>query len=146
MNKRLAVAAGLLVSAFALGAEKAALQPLAPAPAPQLYQIELLPTGKLVSQDLPVLKGSTYLFHQYPSGTLISVRKSEVKQIGKMTPTAVAAASPTAAKQTGNLAMQGPRSAAAGGGLPGPMRNMGRARDAVEAANAGSTARTSSPE
>ena len=143
MNKRLAVAAGLLVSAFALGAEKAALQTLAPAPARELYQIELLPTGKLVSQDLPVLKGSTYLFHQYPSGTLISVRKSEVKQIGKMTPTAVASASPTATKRIGNLAMQGPRSDGTGGGRP---QNMGRARAAVEAANAGSTARTSSPE
>jgi hypothetical protein len=141
MTKRLAVAAGVLVSAFALGAEKAALQPLAPAPAPQLYELELLPSGKLISQDLPVLKGTTYLFHQYPTGTLISVRKSTVKQIGKMTPTAVAAANPTATKRIGNLAMQGSKS-----GSGRPANNMGRARAAVEAANAGSTSRTSYPE
>ena len=91
-----------------------------------------------------MLKGSTYLFHQYPSGTLISVRKSEVKQIGKMTPTAVAAASPTATKRIGNLAMQGPRSDGTGGS--GRPQNMGRARAAVEAANAGTAGRTSYPE
>jgi hypothetical protein len=141
MAKTLVAAAVVLVSALALGEEKAALQPLAPAAAPQLYQIELVPSGKLVSQDLPVLKGTTYLFHQYPSGTLISVRKSTVKQISKMSPTAVAAANPTATKRIGNLAMQGPRS----DGTGGRPSNMGRARAAVEAANAGTAGRTTSP-
>ncbi len=143
---KLLVAAGVLVSALALGAEKPALKPLAPVPAPTLYQIDLVSSDKLLSKDLPVLKGTVYLFHQYPVGTLISVRKSEVKQISKMTPAAVAAAMPTATKAIANVAMEGPRSTAAGGGLPGPMRNMGRARDAVSAANAGTTGRTSGPD
>jgi hypothetical protein len=142
MRRRSAAAATLLlVGASALLAE-GPLRPIAPPPAAQLYELELLPSGKLVSQDLPVLKGSAYLFHQYPSGTLISVRKSTVKQISKMTATAVAAASPTATRRIGNLAMQGPRS----DGTGGRPQNMGRARAAVEAANAGSTARTSYPE
>ena len=141
MPKRLAAAAILLVSALALGAEER-LRPVAPAPAAQLYQIDLVPSGKLVSQDLPALKGASYLFHQYPTGTLISVRKSTVKQISKLSPTAVAAASPTATKRIGNLAMQGPRSGASGGAPS----NMGRAREAVEAANAGTAGRTAGPD
>jgi len=132
MPKRLAFAAVLLVCASALGAEQA------------LYEIELVPSGKgdsgkIVSRDLPTLKGTVYLFHQYPTGTLISIRKSTVKQITKLSPKAAAAVNPTALKPIGDLAMQGPKSASSGGGGP---RNMGRARDAVSAANAGTAART----
>ena len=143
MAKLLTSVAALLACAFVVSAEEK-LQPVVPAPAAQLYQIDLVPTGKLVSQDLPVLKGTSYLFHQYPTGTLISVRKSTVKQIAKMSPTAVAAASPTATKRIGNLAMQGPRvDGTQGSGGP---QNMGRARAAVAAANAGTNSRTTSPE
>jgi hypothetical protein len=141
MAKTLVAAAVVLVSTFALGEEKTAIQPLAPPPAAQLYQIDLVPgsdSGKIISRDLPVLKGTVYVFHSYPTGTLTSVRKSTVKQIGKMSAPAVAAANPTAIKPIGDLAMQGPKSAASGGGP----RNMGRARAAVEAANAGTAART----
>jgi hypothetical protein len=144
MAKTLVAAALVLVSAFALGEEKAALQRLAPPPAAQLYQIDLVPgsdTGKIISRDLPTLKGTVYVFHVYPAGTLTSVRKSSVKQISKLTPAAVAAANPTAIKPIGDLAMQGPKSAASGGGP----RNMGRARAAVSAANAGTAARTGGP-
>jgi hypothetical protein len=146
MAKTLVAAGVVLVSAFALGEEKAALQPLAPPPAAQLYQIDLVPgkgdSGKIISRDLPVLKGTVYVFHTYPTGTLTSVRKSTVKQISKMSPPAVAAANPTAIKPIGDLAMQGPKSAASSGGP----RNMGRARQAVSAANAGTAGRTSYPE
>ena len=143
MAKRLFAAGILIACAFALGAQQK-LQPVAAPPAPTLYQIDLVSSEKLISLDLPVLKGTVYLFHQYPAGTLISVRKSTVKQIGKMSPAAIAASSPTATRAIGNLAMQGPRSEAAGG-----MRSnmgMGRARQAVSAANAGTAGRTSYPE
>jgi hypothetical protein len=146
MAKSLVAAAVVLVSAFALGEEKAALQPLAPPPAAQLYQIDLVAgkgdSGKIISRDLPTLKGTVYVFHTYPAGTLISVRKSTVKQISKMSPPAVAEANPTAIKPIGDLPMQGPKSASSGGGP----RNMGRARQAVSAANAGTAGRTSYPE
>lgn len=148
MKKRFAVAAVLLVCAFALGAEqKKAVQP-AQAAQPALYQIDLVDTGqandsgKIISRDLPTLKGTVYLFHVHPTGTLTSVRKSAVKQITKLTPAAVAAVNPTAIKPIGDLAMQGPKSAASGGGP----RNMGRARAAVSAANAGTAGRTSYPQ
>ena len=126
MRKKLAVAALLLVGAAALGAEEIT------------YQIDLVPSGKLYSRELPVLKGTRYLFHQFPSGTLISVRQSAVKQITKMTPKAAAFVSPkTRLARIGDLAFQGPRN-----GASGAPNNMGRARDAVAAANAGTAART----
>jgi len=144
MTKRFSVAAVLLVCAAALGAEQAQKAQQAQQ---ALYQIDLVDagkagdTGKIISRDLPTLKGTVYVFHAYPSGTLTSVRKSTVKQISKLTPAAVAAANPTAIKPIGDLAMQGPKSAASGGGP----RNMGRARAAVEAANAGTAGRTGGP-
>jgi hypothetical protein len=144
MTKLLTSVAALLACAFLVSAEEK-LQPVVPAPAAQLYQIDLLPSGNLISQDPPVLKGTNYLFHQYPTGTLISVRKSTVKQIAKMSPAAVAAANPTATKRIGNLAMQGPRVDGTQGTSGGP-RNMGRARAAAAAANAGTTSRTTSPD
>ena len=98
MPKRLAVAVVVLACAFALGAEEA------------LYQIDLVPSGKLISRDLPTLKGTNYLFHQYPTGTLIAVRKSTVKQITRMSPAAAAAANPrNQLVRIRDLAMQGPR-------------------------------------
>jgi hypothetical protein len=130
MPKRLAVAVVLLVCAFALGAEEV------------LYQIDLVPSGKLISRDLPALKGTNYLFHQYPTGTLISVRKSTVKQITRMSPAAVAAANPTRIVPIRDLAFQGPKSGPSRGGYT----NINRAREAVAAANAGTAGRTAGPD
>ena len=98
-------AVGILIAcAFSLGAQQR-LEPVAPKPSPTLYQIDLVSSEKLLSLDLPVLKGTVYLFHQYPTGTLISVRKSTVKQVGKMSPAAIAAAIPTTARTVANVAM-----------------------------------------
>ena len=129
MPKRLAVASILLACTFALGAEEA------------LYQIDLVPSGKLISRDLPALKGTTYLFHQYPTGTLISVRKSTVKQITRMSPTAAAAVNPTSIVPIRDLAFQGPRTGSSGGRYS----QIDHARSAAAAANAGTAARTAAP-
>jgi hypothetical protein len=130
MPKRFAIAGVVLVCAFFLGAEE------------PLYQIDLVPSGKLISRDLPTLKGATYLFHQYPTGTLISVRKSTVKQITKMSPTAAAAASPTRIVPIGDLAMQGPKSGTGGGRYS----IIDHARSTAGAANRGTAGRTASPD
>ena len=131
MSKRFLVAVSLLACAFALSAEEA------------LYQIELIPSGKLVSRDLPVLKGTNYLFHQYPTGTLISIRKSTVKQIGKMSIAEKVAANPTRIVPIRDLPFQGPKQNLGRGGV---YTNINRARDAVSAANAGTAGRTASPD
>ena len=69
------------------------------------YQIDLEPTGKMLSKDQPVLKGGTYLFHSYPNGTLMSLRRSQIKQVSQVTPELT---NPnTGVIQIGNLAMAG---------------------------------------
>lgn len=91
--KRILFLAGLLAS-FAASAQQAAY-----------YQIDLAPTGKMLSKDQPVLKGGTYVFHSYPAGTLMSLRRSQVKLVTQIT-----AESPDATYRVvpiGNLAMQG---------------------------------------
>lgn len=140
MSKRIPAAAALLVCAFSVGAEEA------PVPVLVLYQIDLIPSGKMIAKDLPTLKGTNYLLRQYPTGTLVSVRKSTVKQITKMSPEAAAAANPlNKVTRIRDLPMQGPKQALGGSsGGRGPS-NMGRARAAVSAANSGTAGRTSSP-
>ena len=128
MTKRFVIAMVVLACASAVGAQEV------------LWQIDLLPSGKAMSKDEPVAKGGSYLYHEYPTGTLISVKKSTVKQITKLSPKAAAAALPkNQVTSIRDLPMQGPK---ASGGGP---RNMGRARAAVSAANAGTSARTAAP-
>ena len=47
----------------------------------KIYRIELNPSGTLIAKDMPVLKGSTYVFHSRLGGNLMSVRESDVRQI-----------------------------------------------------------------
>jgi hypothetical protein len=96
MLNRLLVAAVLLACAFALRAEQV------------FYQIDLAPSGKVISQDLPVAKGTTIVFHRYPDGALMSMRRSEVKTLTRITPqTAQATLPKEKLVQIGNLAFQG---------------------------------------
>jgi hypothetical protein len=96
-NHRVVAAAALLFAgAFALGAEQV------------FYQIDLAPSGKVISQDLPVAKGTTIVFHRYPDGALMSMRRTEVKTLTRITPQAAQATLPKEKLvQIGNLAFQG---------------------------------------
>ena len=133
MTRRFVLAAVVLVCATALAALAAE---------EVLWQIDLLPSGKAISKSEPTLKGGSYLYHQYPTGTLISVKKSTVKKVSKMTPEAIATVDPKKqVQQIRDLPMQGPKQATGG-----RTTNIGRARAAVSAANAGTSARTASPD
>jgi hypothetical protein len=75
----------------------------------------------------------------------VSIKKSSVKQITKLSPEATAAVKPkNQLTSIRDLPMQGPRAASGSGAGRGT--NMGRARAAVAAANAGTAGRTSSPD
>jgi len=96
MNRILIAAAALLTAASAWAAD------------PVFYRIETAPSGAMVAADLPVLKGNTYLFHGYPSGNLVSLRRSDVKRIFQITSAAATGTNPSdRVIQIGNLAMQG---------------------------------------
>lgn len=94
MSNRLVPAAVLFACAFALRGET-------------VYRIDLVPTGELVSRELPAWKGSMLVFRRHPDGTLMSVRKTDVKRISQIS---LAQVPPSPADQVipiGNLAMQG---------------------------------------
>lgn len=72
------------------------------------YRIETAPSGSMVATDIPVLKGNTYFFHAYPAGTLVSLRRTDVRRITQITATAATAVNPAdRVVSIGNLAMQG---------------------------------------
>ncbi len=58
------------------------------------YQLELVPAGSVISTDAPASRGNTYLFHRYPAGTFVSIRKAEVSQIHRISPRAADATNP----------------------------------------------------
>jgi hypothetical protein len=92
--KRLLFLLGMLAS-LAASAQQAA------------YQIDLAPSGKVLSKDVPVVKNGAYLFHSYPAGTLMSLRPSQIKGITKITPDPALTSNTGVVIAIGNLAMQG---------------------------------------
>ncbi len=50
------------------------------------YRIDLAPSGEIFSRDTPVLKGTTYTFHRWQGGDLMSLRQADVKKITRLTP------------------------------------------------------------
>ena len=50
-----------------------------------VYQVDLVPSGKILATDPPALKGTTYTFKKYIGGDLMSLRQSDVAKITKLT-------------------------------------------------------------
>jgi hypothetical protein len=63
------------------GARGADAPRAATAAAPLVYRIETAGQGALWSSDRPIQRGDLVLFHVYPAGTLMSVRRQDVKRI-----------------------------------------------------------------
>jgi hypothetical protein len=100
--KRVGLLPAALAAAALLGASAA------PAADKAYYRIETSPSGSMIATDVPVLKGTTYFFHSYPAGTLVSLRRSDVRRITQINADAAAATNPADRIVTiGNLAMQG---------------------------------------
>lgn len=116
MRYRFLAAAVLLGSALALPAEQ------------KFYQITLIPSGTVISTDLPVTKGTMVVFHGYPSGNLMSMPRSSVKSVMQIPPeTAQSTNLAERVVPIGNLAMQGGASQAG----PQNARVIGQARAAA---------------
>jgi len=126
---------GLLIAAAASAApEKAAASAAAPpqatapaaapataaAPAPAYYRIELTPSGSYVAMGAPVVKNGAMVFKAYPDGKLMSLRKSDVRNVVSITAQQAAGPANKDLVSIGNLAMQGGSAPAsgAGGGRP----------------------------
>ncbi len=50
-----------------------------------VWQIDLLPSGRLIAGEEPVLKGRTYSVKKWQGGNLMSLRQSDVAKITKLT-------------------------------------------------------------
>ena len=50
-----------------------------------VYQIDLVPTGRMIARENPKLKGTTYVFHTWRDGTLMSMRQADIKKITRVT-------------------------------------------------------------
>jgi hypothetical protein len=79
------------------------------------YRIELSPSGSMVAIGAPVVKGTTLLFHGYPDGKLMSLRKSDVKSVTPITAQEATAPPKKNLVSIGNLAMQGGSATITGG-------------------------------
>ena len=101
---RILITAGLLLAVVSATAETA------------YYRVELSPSGSLVSIGAPVVRGTTVLIRGYPGGTLMSLRKSDVRSVAPITAQEAATPARKSVVSIGNLAMQG----AMPGGTQGP--------------------------
>jgi hypothetical protein len=79
----------------------------APAAEPAYFRLELLPSGSQVSIGEPVVKGGMLVFHAYPDGKLMSLRRSDLKSSTRVTAKEAAGPTATNPKPIANLAMQG---------------------------------------
>ena len=50
-----------------------------------VYQIDLVPSGRVLTREKPKLKTGTYVFHAFKNGTLMSVRQADVKAVTHLT-------------------------------------------------------------
>src|SRR5215475_8183183 len=87
-----------------------------PAPELEYFRLDLAPSGSQVSIGQPVVKGGMLVFHAYPDGKLMSLRRSDVKSSTRITAKEAAAPAATDPKAIANLAMQG---GSAPAGVPG---------------------------
>ena len=74
---------------------------------PAYFRLDLAPSGNQVAIGEPVVRGGMVLFHAYPDGKLMSLRKTDIKATTRITAKEAAAPSATNPKPIANLAMQG---------------------------------------
>lgn len=49
-----------------------------------IWQVELLPTGRLLAKEEPVKKGAGYVVKEFKQGMVMSIRETEVKKITRL--------------------------------------------------------------
>jgi hypothetical protein len=117
------------VVASAAAGEKAvsaAGAPVAPAAAPAqpetaYYRIELAPSGSYVAVGALVYKGNAVVFHAYPDGNVMSLRKTDIRKVSPITAQEAAAPAKKDLVSIRDLPMQGGSGAPASGtGHAGP--------------------------
>jgi len=107
-----------------------------------VYRIDLVPTGRMLARDNPTLNGTTYTFHAFKGGSLMSVRQADVKSVTRLAGLdafKVHLQEVGGIKQTANLPMQGGGSVEVIGGAP-PSSGQGSAGQGLAGQGAPTTA------
>jgi hypothetical protein len=120
-----------------------------------VYQIDLVPSGRMVAREKPTLQGKSYVFHAFKNGTLMSVRRTDVQKITLLTglPAFRAQQEEFGAALTGDLPMEGssghvgsaPGAAAAPGQSSAPGNWTYQGKPGVTDAHAPANATVASP-
>ena len=82
---------------------------------PAYFRLDLSPSGSQVTIGEPVVKGGAVVFHAYPDGKLMSLRRTDIKASTRITAKEAAAPAATNPKPIANLAMQGGTATVVGG-------------------------------
>lgn len=93
--------------------------PATATPETAYYRIELAPSGSYVAIGALVTRGNAVVFHAYPDGKLMSLRKTDVRKVSPITAQEAAGPAKKDLVSIGNLAMQG------GSGAPAPGASAG---------------------
>jgi len=120
---------------------------------PAYFRLDLSPSGSQVTIGEPVVKGGAVVFHAYPDGKLMSLRRTDIKASTRITAKEAAAPAATNPKPIANLAMQGgtatvvgasgqPGAAAAGSSGPALTRPIQQGMAAAQAASAANVPHT----
>lgn len=120
MRSRLFAVAVLLACPLALRAQD------------KFYRVNLVPSGSVIAKDLPITKGTMVVFHQYPSGNLVSMPRTSLKSVFQIS--SENAKTVNLAENVvpiGNLAMQGGSSQ----GGPQNLRTVGQPKTAAPKEN-----------
>jgi hypothetical protein len=82
---------------------------------PQYYRIEVAPSGSFVAIGAPIDKGYAVIFHAYPDGKMMSIRKTELRKVSPITAEEAAVPAKADLVRIRDLPMQGGSGAPAGG-------------------------------
>jgi hypothetical protein len=74
-----------------------------------VYQLDLVPSGRILAREQPTLKGKSYVFHTWKEGKLMTLRQADVKQVVYLhgLPAFKAQQEEKGARLIGNLPMEG---------------------------------------
>jgi hypothetical protein len=74
-----------------------------------VYRIDLVPSGRMIARAEPKVQGGTYVFYRWKDGAFMSLRRSDVKKVARLTalPAFRAQQEELGAALIGNLPMQG---------------------------------------
>jgi hypothetical protein len=106
-GEKAAAAAGTQAAPAGAAPAQAAKPPTPASQEPAYYRIELAPSGSYVAVGALVYKGNAVVFHAYPDGNVMSLRKTDIRKVSPITAQEAAAPAKKDLVSIRDLPMQG---------------------------------------